>query len=120
MITKDTFLKVIAHIKAQEDINDKFEDPLGLVCDGWCLYGIKNQFKDALFLVLKEIFDDQGDWLGWWLYETEDFTVYEKVDGKETKCDLRQPEALYDFLIANKESHMQEDGGSHGEERKQQ
>ncbi len=120
MIKKETFVKVIEHMKAQEDINDKFEDALGLVCDGWCLYGIKNQFKDALFLVLREIFDDQGDWLGWWLYETDDFKVQETIDGKETEYDLQQPEALYDFLIANKESHMQEDGGSNGEERKQQ
>lgn len=114
MISKDTFLEVINHIKAQEDINDKFDDALALVCESRCLYGVKNQYKDALFLVLKEIFDDQGDWIGWWLFETDDFTVSEEIDGKEIQYDLRQPEALYDFLVANKQAHREKDGGCNG------
>lgn len=112
MISKDTFLKVIGHIQSQEDINDKFDDALALVCESRCLYGVKNQYKDALFLILREIFDDRSDYIGWWLFETDDYKVYEKIEGKEIEYDLKHPEALYDFLIANKESHAREDGGS--------
>lgn len=112
MITKEIFIKVIGHIQAQEDINDQFDDALTLVCESRCLYGIKNQYKDALFLILREIFDDRSDYIGWWLYETDDYKVYEIIDGKEKEYDLKQPEALYDFLIANKDSHSQKDGSS--------
>lgn len=103
MISKETFIKVIEHIQAQERINDQFSEALDLVCEGWSLYGLKDKYKDALFLVLKEALDDKYDYISWWLYEAADYIVYEKVNDKEKEYDLTQPEALYDFLIHNKE-----------------
>ena len=49
-------------------------------------------------LVLDEIFGDKADYISWWLYEASDDYTVETVDGSQ-KWDLREPEALYDYLM---------------------
>ena len=49
-------------------------------------------------MVLKEAVNDQYDYISWWLYETSDYIV-ETSDGSQ-KWDLREPGALYDYIIS--------------------
>ena len=98
MISKETFVKVIDLIKKQEEIDKKFGESLETVCDSWCFYGLKNSKYDALNMLLKEIFKDEGDFIGWWLYEDVDKVItYTKPIEKEVRLDTA--EQLYDFLV---------------------
>ena len=44
MLSKETFCKALRMIKEQEEIDEKFDHALDLVCDGHCVYGTKNKF----------------------------------------------------------------------------
>src|SRR6056297_1487491 len=97
MIKKETFIKIIDMIKEQNETNNKVGEALELVCDSWVMYGLKDKYKDALMLLLEEIFNDTDDWIGWWLYEdVEKVVTYTDSDEKDI---LDTPEQLYDFLI---------------------
>ena len=47
MLSKETFCKALRMIKEQEEIDEKFDHALDLVCDGHCVYGTKNKFLCA-------------------------------------------------------------------------
>ena len=64
--------------------------------DGHFLFAIGNEYLRALLLVLKEAVDDTFDYIGWWLYETEDYRVSEHDNSKEWY--LKDPGNLYDFI----------------------
>ena len=98
MLSKETFCKALRMIKEQEEIDEKFDHALDLVCDGHYVYGTKNKFLSALLLVLKEAVHDQYDYIGWWLYEgAEDYMIWE-ADTSRSWC-LKEPEALYDYIV---------------------
>ena len=97
IITKETFCKALEMIREQERINDEFAQALQKVGNGHYVFGTENKFFDALLMVLKEAVNDQYDYISWWLYETSDYIV-ETSDGSQ-KWDLREPEALYDYII---------------------
>ena len=97
IITKETFCKALEMIQEQERINDEFAQALQKVGNGHYVFGTENKFFDALLMVLKEAVNDQYDYISWWLYETSDYIV-ETSDGSQ-KWDLREPEALYDYII---------------------
>jgi hypothetical protein len=98
MISKKTFVSILKDIKDQEVIDENFGKSLETVCDSWCIYGTKNLKYRALFLLLKEIFNDEGEWITWWLYENVEKYVYYKNKKKKL---IDTPEKLYDFLIKN-------------------
>jgi len=97
VITKEIFCKTLQMINEQHEINDKFEDALDLVGDGYFVYGANNKYYEALLLVLKEAMNDQYDYIDWWLHDaTDDKRVWSA--GMEKEWDLNTPEALYDFI----------------------
>lgn len=108
MIAQETFVKIISAIKEQEEINRKVGDALNLVCNGHFVFGTDNKEHEALLLLLRVIFKDNEDFIGWWLYETSEPVVKEKVRDKECVYDLSTPEALYDFLIKNMKEGTEE------------
>ena len=95
--TKETFCKALEMIREQERINDDFSQALQKVGNGYYVFGTENRYYDALLMVLKEAVNDQYDYISWWLYDTDDYIV-ETKDGSQ-KWDLREPEALYDYLV---------------------
>lgn len=97
MITKETFCKCLDLIQEQERINEQFSKALDLVGNGHFVYGTENRYLTALLLVLKETMNDRFDYIDWWLYDTDDYMVWE-VNEKKKWC-LKEPEALYDFII---------------------
>lgn len=96
-LSKETFCKALRLIQEQEKINDDFSRALQTVGNGFIAFGTENKFYEALILVLTEVLDDKAEYIEWWLYDTDDYTV-ETAEGSQ-KWDLREPEALYDYLV---------------------
>jgi hypothetical protein len=101
MISKQLFCKILKLIKEQDEIDDNFSKALETLCDSYCIYGTKNKKYEALFIILKDLFNDKGDWISWWLYEDVEKNIYiDSLKGKK-KILIKTPEALYDLLIKN-------------------
>ena len=97
MITFDLFDKIINAIKEQDKIDQDVSDALELICDSWVMMNTKNKIYGALSELLKEAMQDEGDYIGWWLYEDVEKVVWvykKKIDVSTTK-------KLYDFLLKN-------------------
>ena len=101
ILSKRDFCYCISLIKEQEKIDAKFSKALSLVGDGHYIYGANNKIQKGLFFLLRKIFNDESDYISWWLYEDVDKKVWERDKGKEIEYNLETPEALYDFLIHN-------------------
>ena len=98
MITKSTFVNVVNNIRKQEKRVDKFSKALSQICDGHPVFDTNNLYLKSLLDVLKETFNDQDDYITWWLWEDVEKKVWPE-DG--TEIDLSTPEQLYDFLVEN-------------------
>jgi len=95
MISKEAFLQIINLIRKQEEIDRKVTKGLELVTDGYFIYGTNNKYLKALLLALKEVFCDKYSYIEWWLYETNDYKVWDD----KSKWNLKKPEDLYDYLV---------------------
>lgn len=98
MLDKLTFCAALQKIKLQEEIDARFSKALEEVGNGHFVYGTENKYKSALLDVLKAAMNDKYDYIEWWLYETDNYTVTETVNGKETCFDLTSPQSLYEYL----------------------
>lgn len=97
MLSKETFCRALNLIRAQEETDRKFSDALQLVGDGHFVFGVENQYLNALLLVLKEAMEDRYDYIEWWLYDAaEDHRVWSEDESKE--WNLTEPGALYDYI----------------------
>lgn len=63
MLSKEGFCKALQMIKEQEAIDEQFSDALKLVGDGNFVFGVENKYLLALREVLKEIVNDQHDYI---------------------------------------------------------
>ena len=97
MITYELFDKIINAIKEQDKVDQDVSDALGLVCDSWVMFNTKNKKYEVLGELLKAVMQDDGDWVGWWLYED----VKKVCWVKKKKIDLSTTKKLYDFLVKN-------------------
>jgi len=97
-ISKETFCKVMAFIREQETTDEKISDALSEVCGSHIIYGVDNRYLAALRLILKEVLDDKYDYIEWWLYGAKDDFKVTTVDGEQS-WDLKEPEALYDYIV---------------------
>jgi len=99
-LSKDTFCIALQMIREQEAINKEVAQALSKVSDGCYSFGCDNKWLEALMMVLKEAVHDQYDYINWWLNEAvDDFMVWSNDEsGKEWH--LKEPEALYDFIIS--------------------
>lgn len=103
MISKELFVETLNNIKVQQEKVDRFSDALGEMCDGHPVFDLNNRYLEALLRVLMEIFQDDDDIIGWWLWEDVEKKVYrEKADGSEEVIDVTEPEDFYDYLIGKK------------------
>ena len=98
MISKELFCQTLADIKEQEQINEDFGKAIEKMGDGHFLWGVENKFHSALMNVLAAVFQDDGDYISWWLYENVEKKVW-LADG--TEVSLETDGQLYDFLLEN-------------------
>jgi hypothetical protein len=102
-ISRELFVTIMNKIKEQQEIDDKVGDALETVCGGWILFNSENKNLEALLLLLKELFVDVHDYIGWWLYESVEKIVTTEAIGPfdipgKREWDLTTAEALYDFM----------------------
>lgn len=107
MLTKDTFCKCLAMIQEQDQINEQFSKALDLVGNGHFVFGTENRYLAALLLVLKEAMNDQYNYIDWWLYDTSDYMI--RTGDEKKKWCLKEPAALYDFIVTECQAPPKED-----------
>ena len=101
-ISKETFIKTLNLIKEQQAIDDAVGDALETVCGGWVLFNSENKNLEAILMVMQEICNDVGDYIGWWLYESGEKIVYESCEDttvEPTSWNVEDPGDLYDFIL---------------------
>ena len=104
MLSKETFVRALRLIQEQADVMDAVRKQLGRLGEKPSYFNIDSLHLQALLEVLAEVMDDNNDWIVWWLYEDVEKLVSWDEDGKEVTADLTEPEALWEFLVANKKS----------------
>ena len=90
---KEEFIQIIKELKAikkdESSLNKafrKFDPDFNYLGFG--------RYETLLVKTLKSAMDDKYDYIGWWLYEDVEKTVWtDKI-----KWDLTTPEQLFDFL----------------------
>ena len=104
MLSKETFVRALRLIQEQADVMDAVRKQLGRLGEKPSYFNIDSLHLQALLEVLAEVMGDNNDWIEWWLYEDVEKLVSWDEDGKEVTADLTGPEALWEFLVANKKS----------------
>ena len=99
MLTRKTFTEAIGNIKKHEEIMDKLNDVVREMGDFPPNLDFESLNRMALLQVLKESMNDKNDYISWWLYEaTDDYTVSWEENGRHEERNLKDVDALYDFL----------------------
>ena len=104
MITKKEFEEFIFNYKVQMKIDQTFSDAIDLISGSQsCCFNSENLVYLSMFNMLKIIFNDENDWIQWWIYDKElgdrkDLNAYD-IDKNIIKLDTAND--LYYFLIQN-------------------
>lgn len=85
-------------IRLQESKIDKFSKAIEEMSDSYVVFDSDNLYLSSLIELLKTIFNDKEDWIGWWLWDEAEKIIW-LPSGEEISLDT--PEKLYDFLIEN-------------------
>jgi len=100
MLSRKTFAEAIGTIKKHEELIDRLNEVAKELGDFPPNLDFESLNRRALISVLKESMNDKYDYISWWLYEaTDDYTVSWEEDGRHEERNLKDVDALYDFLI---------------------
>ena len=100
MLSRKTFAEAIGTIKKHEELIDRLNEVAKELGDFPPNLDFESLNRRALISVLKESMNDMYDYISWWLYEaTDDYTVSWEEDGRHEERNLKDVDALYDFLI---------------------
>lgn len=104
IISKEQFCKIMNAIYKQEEIANSVCSSLSQMADIFTFDG-NNLYRQELGKLLAYLFDDTGDWIGYWMYEAQwkPFSWWDAQDVEHTVSSL---EELYDFLIDNLLAHQ--------------
>lgn len=106
MITLEQFKKIISAIKEQNEIDQEVSKSLEKLCDSWVMFQCKNKVYPLVTILLKEVFNDRGDWINYWMWDCDFGKKYGR--GKGELCareksgkyiDIKTIEKLYKYLI---------------------
>lgn len=102
MISKEQFIDTMKKIHNQDTRTRKFSDALSEMGDGHFVFDSENEYLTSLLQLLKANLHDNGEWIEWWLYESNASHVVTWTENDESRsADLTEPGALYDFLVSN-------------------
>lgn len=114
IITREEFCKIINNIQSQKQKENKLSDAVEQFIDGWFVLN-ESFYEKELYFLLKKIFNDKNDYIGWWLFEDVEKIIYinngrnsKSSKSNENKIVLNTPEKLYDFLIRNMNCYCEE------------
>ena len=104
MISKEIFIKIITMIQEQEKIDEEIGHALEKVCGSFVIFGTNNLFRNAVLLLLKEVCNDCYDYIGWWLYETDDYRIwYKDINDEEVVLNLKNIEDFYKYIVESQD-----------------
>lgn len=104
MLTKETFVGAINKIRKHEELMERLDSVCREFGDFSPSLDFGNLHLQALLEVLKDAMNDKHDYISWWLYEGTDQTVSWEEDGQSVTVELKDADALYDYLVEyNKE-----------------
>ena len=106
MISREDFVGVIDAIEQFSREEDRlYRETNGVLC----LYenDTINDMVSSVFCFLNKLFDDENDWIGYYMYELDfgkGWTETSITEEDGSVIYLRNAGELYDFLIKNRES----------------
>ena len=105
IIGKEQFCKIMNAIHEQTKISEAVCQSLSQVAD-ICTFDVNNRYRLELERLLTYLFDDQGDWIGYYMYEAywKPFSWWDEQDAEHKVSSL---EELYDFLLDNLKAHRE-------------
>ena len=112
MLTKKQFLTIMNIILKEEESQNKFDEALKEYAPSDFTGFAKMGLLDDLVGFLKNVMNDEGDYISWWLWDSPDKGKNPKfckiwlgdADDPETPVmEITTPEKLYDFLLLNYE-----------------
>ena len=101
MIRKDDFVRSINAILEQAERDEEVNNALDVICGNdysFCVAETSTIVTTALLDLLRNLINDEDDYIGWWLDEDVEKEV---KDAFGNIIELDTPEKLYDFLISN-------------------
>ena len=101
MLTRETFVDAISKIKQHEELMDRLNSVCREFGDYRPCLDFGNLHLQALLAVLKEAMCDEYDYISWWLYDGSDHTVSWEENGQQVSVNLKDADALYDYLAGN-------------------
>lgn len=100
LLSREKFCAIMEKLEEQHKIDAAFSEALNLVCDGFPAYGSKSRFEEVAMELLSLVCDDEGEWIGHWLYEN-DGEGFSWWDADENEHVVATHEDLFDLLKLN-------------------
>lgn len=114
MISREKFVGIINRLRNYNDMQNKIQEIMDESVENterdFCnAGGICIGHETIVVDLLKEMFYDKSDVIGWWIWEndygrTVDLTSITESDG--TPIDVTTPEKFYDYLLNVRESFL--------------
>ncbi len=101
MLTREQFKSAVAALKREDDAAQDIRKIIRELGNGCGELDWNSPVHAELRKLLKVSMHDIADWIEWWMYETDDFHVSWEENGETVEADLKEVDALYDFLINN-------------------
>ena len=102
MLSKEMFIKCINFMKERNDAIGKINKMLTEEFEDSIFYPYF-KYENMLSQVLKDVMQDKGDWITYFLYEGDygrDLKPDSVIEIDGTPIDITTPEKLYDFLVS--------------------
>ena len=98
VLSKEQFTKYINHIIDLCENSETLEKALQVFCNDREFTGFFYSCEFELKF-LKNLIDDEDDWIEWWIYEGRESPKENAIDCNGKKLTIDSPETLYDFLF---------------------
>jgi len=106
MITLEQFKKIIDTIREQDKIDSEINNALQKICGSWVMFNTDNKVYPLVPMLLKEIFNDKGDWISYWMWDCSFGEKYGEKKGQLAATekngkyiDIKTVEKLYRYLV---------------------
>ena len=98
VLSKEQFTRYINHIIDLCENSETLEKALQIFCNDREFAGFFYSCEFELKF-LKNLLDDEDDWIEWWIYEGRESPKENAIDSNGKKWTIDSPETLYDFLF---------------------
>ena len=105
MISKDNFIQTMCALETLNNKMDNVDAALQKLCPDFGGFYIPDIF-DIVMKIFAEMFDDEGDWLGYFVYEKDFLNKLEAgdvLDADDNPIDIKNWGDVYNFLLENME-----------------